>query len=692
MAEHDKRDSELRRSAEARVDSSDDPLPESPTEIRRVVHELRVQQAELEMQNESLRSAELELEAARDRYFDLFEMAPIPYLTLDAGGNIVEANLRLAIMLGVERANLAGRKFSQYLVARSADDFHVFRMRVQQSGTRQTVDVCLQTENGAVIPARLQSLARAGSRGGERNSRLAVLDLSEVEGALTRLKESNSELEAARLQAFEARKLALNYLELADEIMVALDTRGRITMINRKGCDLLGCREEQVLGKDWFTEFLPEDMRDGMRTMFRESVEGNRALPEIFTNQVVTKQGMRCTIRWHNLALRDFAGRIDGALSSGTDITEQLRLEHKLQKSNTDLVSAKHELYMAENMMTAVVENAVDAIVTIDTNGIIQTVNQATLQMFGYDKDELVGKNVSILMPSPDREQHDGYIASYLSTGIARIIGKGRELTAVRKNGERFPAHLSVSDIRDHTKRLFTGILRDQTHEHQLQRQLKEQEALATIGSMAAVVAHEVKNPLAGISGVIQVLRGRLPEDSAERPILNEVLTRIDALVETLEDLLFYARPRELKLSEVRLADLLGETVRLLAADPRSKNVTVELPESKCRLKVDVDYLREALLNVYLNAAQAMDGKGKIRTEMHDESGFCMVKVIDEGPGIPEEIRTKVFEPFFTTKGKGTGLGLALVKRVIESHGGRIDIDCPSGGGTIVTLALPDKP
>lgn len=487
-----------------------------------------------------------------------------------------------------------------------------------------------------------------------------------------------------RKRFLQSTRRERDYLQVADVMLLGLDDDANITLLNRRGSEMLGYSEQEVLGKNWIDLFVPDELRRPIREMYRDSMAGRQQLPTTFQNEVIVRSGDKRTFAWNNQGMRDARGHLTGVLCSGEDITDR-------QQAEKDRDQARNELYAAEQLMAAVVENAVEGIITIDTRGIIQTANQAATNIFGYSRDELVGKNVSMLMPSPDREQHDGYLAKYVETGIAGIIGKGREVIALRKNGERFPIHLSVSDVRDHTTRVFTGVVRDLTETKRMQKKLQEQEALAAIGQMAAVVAHEVKNPLAGIAGVIQVLRGRQPKDTPEHQVMGDVLARIDALVETLQDLLLFARPRELRLQEVPLNELLAETSRLLVADPRAQDVKVEMPHTECRIKVDVDYMREALLNIYLNAAQAMNGKGEIRTEFHDEEGYCGIRIADSGPGMPEDVRRRVFEPFFTTKGRGTGLGLALVKRVVERHGGEVSIECPESGGTIVTLSIPHE-
>jgi two-component system, LuxR family, sensor kinase FixL len=364
------------------------------------------------------------------------------------------------------------------------------------------------------------------------------------------------------------------------------------------------------------------------------------------------------------------------------------RLNRELEDTHTALDHSQHDLDASNQLMAAVVESTVEGIITIGTHGIIQSANRAAREMFGYSAQELIGRNVSMLMPSPDRERHDSYLKHYLETGSAGIIGKGREVIGVRKNGELFPIHLSVSDVKGEP-RFFTGVLRELTKERQMQRKLLEQEALATLGKMAAVVAHEVKNPLAGVSGVIQVLQSRTNEGTEEHEIMDEVLERIDALVRTIEDMLLFARPRALKLEKVRATELIQETAHMLQQDGRFEDVHFEIPDRPVVLELDADYFRQALLNLFLNAGQAMEGRGLIRADVSVEDGLCRITVSDHGPGIPESIRNRMFEPFFTTKGRGTGLGLSLVKSIVERHGGEVNIHCPETGGTLVSITIP---
>jgi signal transduction histidine kinase len=206
---------------------------------------------------------------------------------------------------------------------------------------------------------------------------------------------------------------------------------------------------------------------------------------------------------------------------------------------------------------------------------------------------------------------------------------------------------------------------------------------------MAAVVAHEVRNPLAGVRGALQVLGSRLAGDTMERAVVRDMLARLDGLDEMIRDLLLYARPRPPKLMPVDVTELLAEKARHLGQIPEFEEVQVRVSGDGGRVMADGELLTQAVFNVLLNAAQAMNGRGRIDVATFSVPARCRITIHDTGPGIPDEIRPRAFEPFFSTKHRGTGLGLAIAKRAVELNGGSIDLDCPPEGGTRVTIDLP---
>jgi signal transduction histidine kinase len=222
-----------------------------------------------------------------------------------------------------------------------------------------------------------------------------------------------------------------------------------------------------------------------------------------------------------------------------------------------------------------------------------------------------------------------------------------------------------------------------------MEEQLREQAALVRLGEMAAVIAHEVKNPLAGIRGAVQVIGGRLEQGSREAGVVGEILSRIDTLNRLIQDLLLFARPPQPKPAPVEVVPIVMMTAELLGADPAWSGVRIDVEGSAPPLAADAELLKIVFLNLFVNSAQAMRGEGSIQVSIGVANERCRIAVADAGPGIAPDIREKIFTPFFTTKSRGTGLGLATAKRLVEAHHGTIAIDCPHAGGTIVTVHLP---
>jgi two-component system sensor kinase FixL len=355
----------------------------------------------------------------------------------------------------------------------------------------------------------------------------------------------------------------------------------------------------------------------------------------------------------------------------------------------TRRVHLEDELGASEARWRAIINSAVDGIIVIDAHGRVETFNPAAERLFGYGAQEVVGRNVDMLMPSPYHEEHDTYLSRYLATGRAKIIGIGREVQGMRKDGTTFPLHLSVGEITVQGERKFTGILHDLTARVQIERQLGEQTALAKLGEMAAVIAHEVKNPLAGVRGAIQVLGDRLAREGTDIPILKDIIARIDSLDQMIKDLLLFARPPLPRRTPTDLVPLVTMTAGLLRQDPALEQVDVDIDGSAPPVSADPDMLRIVFQNLLINGAHAMQGKGRIRVAIETVDDACQIAFRDSGPGIPAEVREKVFTPFFTTKSRGSGLGLPTAKRLIEAHNGQIAIDCPPAGGTSVVVRLP---
>ena len=339
--------------------------------------------------------------------------------------------------------------------------------------------------------------------------------------------------------------------------------------------------------------------------------------------------------------------------------------------------------------LDAVFNTTVDGIIVIDEKGTIEEINRGAVRLFGHAESEVLGRNINILMPPPHHEQHDGYLAKDLSTGEAKIIGAGREVIGRRKDGTTFPLHLSVGEFTLAGERKFTGILHDLSSRVLIEEQLRERAALARLGEMAAVIAHEVRNPLAGIRGAIQTFETRFAPESRDRLMAREIVTRIDSLNEMMKDLLLFAKPPQPRTRPTDILPLVQLTATLLKEDPKLQRLRIDVEGSPSLAAADAEMLKIVFQNLLVNGAHAMGCDGRIRVQVKTVDASCQIAFADQGPGIPRDVRERIFTPFFTTKAGGTGLGLPTAKRLIEAQNGDIWIDCPPTGGTTVTVRLP---
>jgi PAS domain S-box-containing protein len=323
-----------------------------------------------------------------------------------------------------------------------------------------------------------------------------------------------------------------------------------------------------------------------------------------------------------------------------------------------------------------------------DVRGRITYANDKFVEISKYSRGELLGQDHRIV--------NSGYHPKEYIRNLWHTIANGRiwqgEIRNRAKDGTIYWVDTTIVPFLDDRGKpyQYMAIRYDITDRKRSEALLREQAALARLGEMAAVVAHEVKNPLAGIRGALQVIGGRMPDTSRDRAIVGDIVARLDSLNEIVQDLLVFARPQEPKLEPVSLRRLLESTIALLTRDPAHCAVTVNVEGEAPPIQADPEQLQTVFLNLLLNAAQASGTTGEVRVRVSSADGRCRVDIADDGPGIPPDVRERIFEPFFTTKHRGTGLGLPTAKRIVERHRGTIEFAHPPSGGTVVTVTVPN--
>jgi two-component system sensor kinase FixL len=363
-------------------------------------------------------------------------------------------------------------------------------------------------------------------------------------------------------------------------------------------------------------------------------------------------------------------------------------------------------LEAAEARLRSVLQTVPDAMIIIDEQGRIESLSATAERLFGYPLAEAAGQNISLLMPSPDRENHDLYLKRYLATGERRIIGIGRIVVGQRKDGTTFPMHLTVGELRSAERHYFTGFIRDLTEQQLTESRLKELQSEVThmsrytaLGEMASTLAHEINQPLTAISNYLKGCQRLLAGvESQTAPVLRDALgkaadqaLRAGHIIRRLRE--FVARGESEPRTE-SLAKLLEDasTLALIGARENGVSVAFRLDSKADLVFADRIQVQQVLVNLIRNAIESMaEGANERRLEVTTlaaEQGTVEIAVSDTGPGLAPEIARHLFQPFMTTKRKGMGLGLSICRTIVEAHGGKIWVEDRPGGGTIFRFTL----
>jgi PAS domain S-box-containing protein len=486
----------------------------------------------------------------------------------------------------------------------------------------------------------------------------------------------------------EQLRLALQFNQAVmanmGEGLYVLDTGGLVTYINPTAERLFGWSSAELLGRKMHdvthyrhadgTPF-PADECPGLQVL-QEGV----ALAD-HEDVFIRKDGTFFHVVYSSSPIR-LEGAVVGLVVVFRDVTTQKQAEEAVQRS--------------ASWLRSLIATTQDAVLSIDRRGCVVLFNPAAERIFGYVAEEMVGHKVNELMAEPYASEHDGYIARYERTGEARAIGLIRSVTAKRKNGELFPIELSVTEIEVDQEVHYAAFIRDISEKAKLQEQLVERERLATIGTTAAKIGHELANPLNGMSLTIQLLEQRLsrqpgPTDSQATATVQRLKNEISRLNQLAGQFRTISRRERYDFQPTELAGLIDEVIRIQRPHLVQLNIEIDqlIPTDLPIVTVDKDKIKQALLNLVKNAAEAMPGGGKINIEARATENGVLIEITDTGMGIPLDI--DVFEPFVTTKKEGTGIGLVIVRQIVTAHGGNISYRSRPGEGTTFRIELAQR-
>lgn len=395
------------------------------------------------------------------------------------------------------------------------------------------------------------------------------------------------------------------------------------------------------------------------------------------------------------MELRLQGQRMLGELRAKEVALAELKSAHaRILEESNERRRAEEALNDREARTRVIVDTVLEGIITIDDSGVIETVNPAACRTFGYESDEVIGKNVSMLMPEPFRGAHDGYIRNYLATGKAKIIGIGREVLGQHKDGSTFPMELSVAPMTVADRKMFTGVVRDITERKRIDEMKNE---------FVSTVSHELRTPLTSIKGSLGLLRGGLVADLPDKAkrMIDIAYQNSDRLVRLINDILdvekIEAGMMKYEIVPVKAGELLAVAVETNRGfgDEHGVSITLDEPLPDVTVKADRDRMMQVLANLLSNAIKYSPEGGAVSVSATLKDQVLRVSVADRGPGIPEKFHESLFAKFAqadssdTREKGGSGLGLAISKAIVEQHGGSIGFETEIGKGTTFHFDLP---
>lgn len=457
---------------------------------------------------------------------------------------------------------------------------------------------------------------------------------------------------------FEASKDAIGYATID----------GTILLINRAFSELTGFSREELLRMN-VRDLIPEQNKKHRDHVVAQVFKTGE--PGEYEINYLRKNGSQVPVSITVFAVKRKDGKSTGLAAIVRDLTER-----------------KH----AEEQFRLVVESSPNGLLMVDEQGTIRMVNRQIDQLFGYERAELIGQPVEILVPQHMRSHHAGDRAEFIAHSESRAMGKGRDLYGVRKDGQEFPLEIGLSPLRTPNGMRVLASIVDISERKRIQEQLQKAERLAELGTLASGMAHEIGTPMNVILGRAEYLLQRTADEGMKKGLAT-IVTQVERITKVMNQLLAFARRKTPERRAVDLSEIVDDSLEMFQERIAHSHITVEkvIEANMPSVHADRDQLIQVLINLVMNSLHAMLEGGRLRLSLDRENGHARLEVSDTGYGMPEVIRSKVFDPFFTTKdfGKGTGLGLTVVKGIIEEHGGTITVESVVDKGTTFWIRLP---
>jgi PAS domain S-box-containing protein len=578
------------------------------------------------------------------------------------------ANQALAEMIGYEKEELIGLNLANFIGEDEYKKYKEYTVK-RDKGESNIYQANLKKKSGEKVYTYIYVSPLFDSARNLEGTIAIILDI-------TSLKKTQEQLEYERDKA-------QNYLDIAGVIILTLDLKGNITLINSKGCEVLGYKEEELLGKNWFETAISKEHRKGIETLFNELISVPNITEDIFVGEVLTKNGNIRTISWKNHLIHDPEGNVIGVMSSGDDITEQKEAEQALRDS--------------EEKFRTISAFAKDAIIIMDDQGKVTYWNQSASRIFGFQKSEIMDKNLHLVL-APDRPKdfNRSEMLEFQKTGKSSVIGRTLEFTVKRKDGIYFPIELSLSAVKLKGRWNAIGIAREVGERKKAEQQVREARDKALDASkfksqFLANMSHEIRTPMNAIIGMTDLaLLTKL--DTEQREYLEMVKSSADSLLALLNDILDFSKIEagklEVEFEPFNIREMIATALGSLAIKAHQKNIELayninqNVPE---KLLGDSLRIRQVIINLIGNAIKFTE-VGEVLLNIipinkSDKEVTLLFSVSDTGIGIPEDKKGRIFELFAQADGSttrkygGTGLGLTITSQLVKLMGGEIWVD-----------------
>lgn len=647
------------------------------TDMKKLIHELQVHQIELEMQNEELNRAREEIEAVLEKYTDLYDFAPVGYLTFDEKGLMVELNLTAAQLLGVERSFLINKPFSSFIQRDLQDQLYLYLQGVLGSPEKKTCELVLKKKDGALFNAQLESIAVKID--GRKVLRAVLTDVTEHKRAEEIVRESKEWL--------------MQFFDSIPEYCYLVSAEGKIINANRTALEALGYNREELVGHPLEMIYASKSQKKGGYILDQWLKTGVVRDEEM---TILTRDGEERTVLLNVGSMRDRQKRIIHSTCIQTDITERKRMEQALLESE-----GRFRLFFEQN-------NAVMLLIEPDS-GAIMNANMAAARFYGYSREELLNMDIGdINQSSPDeillaRQRVVSGKKTYFVFRHKRADNQIRIVevysTPISIKG-RIMLFSIVHDI--------TGRKRAEEERAKLEGQLRRTQKMEAIGTLAGGIAHDFNNILAGILGFTEMA---LEDIDPDNPVCRHLELAMKGACrgrDLVKQILAFSRLNEQEQKPVALNNIIDEALRLLRpALPSTISIKKRFLDAHDTILADPVQIHQVVMNLCTNAAHAMREKGGtlelsvIDTDSSDDElslytglrhgAYARLSVTDTGCGMKPEMLDDIFDPFFTTKGpgEGTGLGLSVVHGIVKDHGGLIVVNSEFGKGSTFHVYLP---